>query len=110
MRALLIIFAIAVAGHACDTYCKEKLERIATSLERIANLMQNEHNVAVQQRAAIREKLPPKNYDIKVNGRSLKAEPSDFTFEAELTCEEQCKHDHFSKMSIDECVKKNCQE
>lgn len=112
MRALFIIFAIAAASHACGvgSGCVEKLERIATALERIANIMQNEHNVAVQQRTAVREKLPPKNYDIKVNGRSLKAEPSDFTFEVELTCEEQCKHDHFSKMSIDECVKKNCQE
>lgn len=115
MRVLFIIFAIAVASHACgvNSACVEKLERIATALERIANIMQNEHNVAVQQRAAIREKLPPKNYDVKVNGRSLKAEPSSYTFEIEesepeLSCIDQCKHDNYSNHTIIDCIRKNC--
>lgn len=115
MRTLLIIFAFAVASHACGvgSGCVEKLERIATALERIANIMQNEHNAAVQQRTAVREKLPPKNYDVKVNGRSLKAEPSSYEFELEepepeLSCIDQCKHDNYSNHTIIDCIRKNC--
>ena len=77
-RILLLISLFAIMGFACDSYCKEKLERIANSLERIANLMQKEYNMELDNRITVHESysVPVKNYDSKINGRSLKAVPT----------------------------------
>ena len=113
-RILLLISLFAIMGSACDTYCKEKLERIANSLERIANLMQKEYNMELENRTTVRESysVPVKNYDSKINGRSLKAVPTSsiFTEDEFLTCKSECKERFKLYTEIEDCIKRYCGE
>ena len=48
-----------------------------------------------------------KTYDAKINGRSLKAIPTE-DMGVEITCEEQCGKDNYSAFSVEKCVKEKC--
>lgn len=113
-RILLLISLFAIMGFACDSYCNEKLERIANSLERIANLMQKEYNMELDNRTTFSERysVPVKNYDSKVNGRSLKAVPTSsiFTENEFLTCKSECKERFKLYTEIEDCIKRYCGE
>lgn len=102
IRTLMIcIFTFVVTSQACDYDCREKLERIANSLEQIVIMMQKNHNSKI----VVREQLPPKC----VNGRSLKAEPTTSELEEpELSCIDKCKNDNYSNYTIADCIKKKC--
>ena len=113
-KIMLLISLFAVMSFSCDTYCKEKLERIATSLEQIANLMQKEYNMKLENKTTVSESYssPVKNYDIKVNGRSLKAVPTSsiFTEDEFLTCKSECKERFKFYTEIEDCIKRYCGE
>lgn len=113
-RILLLISLFAITSFACDSRCVERLERIATSLERIANLMQKEYNMELEHKTAIRESYsaPVKNYDVKINGRSLKAVPTSsiFTEDEFLTCKSECKERFKLYTEIEDCIKRYCGE
>jgi len=113
-RILLLICLFTVMSFSCDTYCKEKLERIANSLERIANLMQKEYNMKLENKTTVSESYstPVKNYDIQVNGRSLKAVPTSsiFTEDEFLTCKSECKERFKLYTEIEDCIKRYCGE
>ncbi len=113
-RILLLISLFTVMSFSCDTYCKEKLERIANSLERIANLMQKEYNMELEHKNTVRESYsaPVKNYDVQINGRSLKAVPTSsiFTEDEFLTCKSECKERFKLYTEIEDCIKRYCGE
>lgn len=113
-RILLLISLFTVMSFSCDTYCKEKLERIANSLERIANLMQKEYNTGREYNNTVHESysVPIKNYDSKINGRSLKAVPTSsiFTEDEFLTCKSECKERFKLYTEIEDCIKRYCGE
>lgn len=48
-----------------------------------------------------------KTYDAKINGRSLKAIPTE-DMGVEITCEEQCGKDNYSTLTIEKCIKEKC--
>lgn len=110
---IIIIFAIgAFAGNGYG-YTDQQLYRIANSLERIANIMEKQYNSTrtpvYQNTPTYRPEEPTikKTYDTRVNGRSLKAIPTE-DMEVEITCEEQCGKDNYSTITIEKCVKENC--
>ena len=110
---ILIIFAIgAIAGNGYG-YTDQQLYRIANSLERIANILEKQYNgsrPAVYQNTPMYKHEEPtikKTYDSRVNGRSLKAIPTE-DVEVELTCEEQCDKDNYSTLTVEKCVKEKC--
>lgn len=111
---MLLISLFAVMSFSCDTYCKEKLERIANSLELIANLMQKEYNMELEHKTTVSESYsaPVKNYNIQVNGRSLKAvpTPSIFTEDEFFTCKSECKERFKFYTEIEDCIKRYCEE
>lgn len=113
-KMLLLISLFTVMSFSCDTYCKEKLERIANSLELIANLMQKEYNMKLENKTTVRESysIPVKNYDIQVNGRSLKAVPTSsvFTEDEFLTCKSECNERFKFYTEIEDCIKRYCGE
>ena len=110
---IIIIFAIgAFAGNGYG-YTDQQLYRIANALERIANIMEKQYYGT---RPSVYQDIPTyrpeeptikKTYDAKINGRSLKAIPTE-DMEVELTCEEQCGKDNYSTLSIEKCVKEKC--
>lgn len=110
---IIIIFAIgAFAGNGYG-YTDQQLYRIANSLERIANILEKQYNgsrpTVYQNTPTYRPEEPTikKTYDSRVNGRSLKAVPTE-DVEVELTCEEQCDKDNYSTLTIEKCVKEKC--
>lgn len=113
-KIMILISLFTVMGFSCDTYCKEKLERIANSLERIADLMQNEYNMELENKTSVSDSYsaPVKNYDIQVNGRSLKAVPTSsiFTEDEFLTCKSECKERFKLYTEIEDCIKRYCGE
>lgn len=110
---IIIIFAIgAFAGNGYG-YTDQQLYRIANSLERIANIMEKQYYGS---RPSVYQNIPTyrpeeptikKTYDSRVNGRSLKAIPTE-DVEVELTCEEQCDKDNYSTLTVEKCVKEKC--
>ena len=111
-KIFLIIAVFAIMANAgCGIECNNSLHRIANALERIADLMQKEHNMNVNNCVGKREAIQPKHSTTQIAGRSLKAIPTDFMSEIEsYTCEEQCKRDHVTTTSINECIEKTCKE
>lgn len=113
-KILLLICLFTVMSFSCDTYCKEKLERIANSLERIANLMQKEYNMELDNRTTVRESYsaPVKNYDVQINGRSLKAVPTYSIFDEDefFTCKNECEERFKLYTEIEDCIKRYCGE
>ena len=113
-KILLLISLFTVMSFSCDTYCKEKLERIANSLELIANLMQKEYNMKLENKTTVHKSYsaPVKNYDIQVNGRSLKAVPTSsiFTEDEFLTCKSECNERFKFYTEIEDCIKRYCGE
>lgn len=113
-KILLLISLFTAMSFSCDVYCKEKLERIANSLERIANLMQKEYNMKLENKTTVRKSYPApvKNYDIQVNGRSLKAVPTSsiFTEDEFLSCKSECNERFKLYTEIEDCIKRYCEE
>jgi len=110
---IIIIFAIsAFAGNGYG-YTDQQLYRIANALERIANIMEKQYYgtrpTVYQNTPTYRPEEPiiKKTYDAKINGRSLKAIPTE-DMEVELTCEEQCDKDNYSTLTVEKCVKEKC--
>lgn len=110
---IIIIFAIGAFAGNGYSYTDQQLYRIANALERIANIMEKQYYGT---RPSVYKNTPTyrpeeptikKNYDAKINGRSLKAIPTE-DMEVELTCEEQCGKDNYSTLSIEKCVKEKC--
>lgn len=113
-RILLLISLFAIMSFACDSRCVERLERIANSLERIANIMQKEYNMELNNKTSVRESYsaPGKNYNVQINGRSLKAVPTSsiFTEDEFLTCKSECKERFKLYTEIEDCIKRYCGE
>lgn len=113
-KIMLLICLFTAMSFSCDTYCKEKLERIATSLERIANLMQKEYDMKLENKPTVRESYSTqvKNYDVHINGRSLKAVPTSSIFDEDefFTCKNECEERFKLYTEIEDCIKRYCGE
>ena len=110
---IIIIFAIGTFAGNGYGYTDQQLYRIANALERIANIMEKQYYGT---RPSVYQNIPTyrpeeptikKTYDAKINGRSLKAIPTE-DMEVELSCEEQCGNDNYSTLTIKKCVKEKC--
>lgn len=110
---IIIIFAIGAFAENGYGYTDQQLYRIANSLERIANILEKQYYGSrpsvYQNTPTYRPEEPTikKTYDARVNGRSLKAIPTE-DMEVELTCEEQCGKDNYSTLTVEKCVKEKC--
>ena len=110
---IIIIFAIGAFAENGYGYTDQQLYRIANSLERIANILEKQYHgsrpMVYQNTPTYRPEEPTikKTYDSRVNGRSLKAIPTE-DIEVEITCEEQCDKDNYSALSVEKCVKEKC--
>lgn len=105
---LIIGLATVMSNAGCGYECNQRLERIATALERIANAMEK------QQVQAQKDNLPKKIEITSVNGRSLKAIPTDpysiFDNNEKNQCMDDCKL-RFSLYSEKvDCIKRYCGE
>ena len=113
-RILLLISLFAIMSFACDSRCVERLERIANSLERIANIMQKEYNMELNNKTTVRESYSAtgKNYNVQINGRSLKAVPTvdDLNDEDKRICEEWCRKNFYFSKERKTCLEEKCGE
>lgn len=106
-KIFLIIGLAAVMSNAgCGYECNQRLERIANALERIANSMEK---LEKQQIQAQRDVTPKKQEITHLNGRSLKAIPTDPLDNNEINqCMDDCKI-RFSLYSEKvDCIKRYC--
>lgn len=113
-KLMMIVFAVVVSSYSCDMLCMDKLRHIEQTLDRIAALMEKQERNQIQERVKVRENIPPKTYESRTNGRSLRAVPSDPTLFDEVlideSCEETCKSTHYIKSDIDKCIEILCKE
>ena len=105
---LVIGLAAVMSNASCGVRCNESLERIANALERIATAMEK------QQVQAQKDNLPKKHEITSLNGRSLKAIPTDpysIMDKDEINqCIDDCKI-RFSLYSEKvDCIKRYCGE
>lgn len=112
MKKIFLIVGMAAvmsnAGCGCGYECNQRLERIANALERIANSMEK------QQIQAQKDVTPKKQEITHLNGRSLKAIPTDpysIMDNNEINqCIDDCKI-RFSLYSEKvDCIKRYCGE
>lgn len=90
----------------CGYECNQRLERIANALERIANSMEK---LEKQQIQAQNDAIPKKQEITHLNGRSLKANPTDpYSIMDKNQCIYDCKI-RFSLYSEKvDCIKRYC--
>jgi HAMP domain-containing protein len=108
-KIFLIIGLAAVMSNAgCGYECNQRLERIANALERIANSMEK------QQIQAQKEATPKKIEITHLNGRSLKAIPTDPYSIMDNNEINQCMDDCKIRFSLYsekvDCIKRYCGE
>lgn len=106
---LIIGMATVMSNAGCGYICNQHLERIANALERIATVMEK------QQVQAQKEATPKKLEITHLNGRSLKAVPTndvfieeDFDEKTTEDCVEKCWNKPLNnqiKSCIDKCIK-----
>lgn len=108
-KIFLIIGLAAVMSNAgCGYECNQRLERIATALERIANSME-------KQQIQVQKVETPKKIEIThLNGRSLKAIPTDPYSIMDNNEINQCMDDCKIRFSLYsekvDCIKRYCGE
>lgn len=108
-KIFLIVGMAAVMSNAgCGYECNQKLERIANALERIATVMEK------QQVQAQKEATPKKMEITHLNGRSLKAIPTDPYSIMDNNEINQCMDDCKIRFSLYservDCIKRYCGE
>ena len=108
-KIFLIIGMVAVMSNAgCGYECNQRLERIANALERIANSMEK------QQIQAQKDTSPKKIEITHLNGRSLKATPTDPYSIMDNNEINQCMDDCKIRFSLYsekvDCIKRYCGE
>ena len=108
-KIFLIIGMVAVMSNAgCGYECNQRLERIANALERIANSMEK------QQIQAQKDTSPKKIEITHLNGRSLKAIPTDPYSIMDNNEINQCMDDCKIRFSLYsekvDCIKRYCGE
>lgn len=108
-KIFLIIGMAAVMSNAgCGYECNQKLERIANALERIATVMEK------LQLQAQKEATPKKLEITHLNGRSLKAIPTDPYSIMDNNEINQCMDDCKIRFSLYneriDCIKRYCGE
>lgn len=108
-KLMMIIFAFVVSSYSCDMLCMDKLRHIEKTLDRIATLLEKQENKRAVERVKVRENIPPKKYESRANGRSLKAVPSDPIMFIDYNCEETCKT-NYSESDINKCIETLCKE
>lgn len=111
IRILLLIAMFSIVANA-GMYSDDQLNRIANALERIANIMEKEHYMNVNNCIGKREKLPQKQYNVEINGHPLKAVPSSPIFDENelLKCKSECKERFKLFTEIETCIKQYCGE
>lgn len=108
-KIFLIVGMAAVMSNAgCGYECNQRLERIANALERIANSMEK------QERQAQKEATSKKIEITHLNGRSLKAIPTDPYSIMDNNEINQCMDDCKIRFSLYsekvDCIKRYCGE
>lgn len=108
-KIFLIIGMAAVMSNAgCGYECNQRLERIATALERIVTIMEK------QQVQAQKDATPKKIEITQLNGRSLKAIPTDPYSIMDNNEINQCMDDCKLRFSLYnekvDCIKRYCGE
>lgn len=105
---LIIGMAVVVSNVGCGYECNQRLERIANALERIANSMEK------QQIQAQKDAIPKKQEITQLNGRSLKAIPTDPYSIMDNNEINQCMDDCKIRFSLYservDCIKRYCGE
>lgn len=105
---LIIGMAVVMSNAGCGYECNQKLERIANALERIATAMEK------QQVQAQKEATPKKLEITHLNGRSLKAIPTDPYSIMDNNEINQCMDDCKIRFSLYsekvDCIKRYCGE
>lgn len=105
---LIIGLAAVVSNAGCGYTCNQSLERIANALERIANSMEK------QQIQAQKDATPKKIEITHLNGRSLKAIPTDPYSIMDNNEINQCMDDCKIRFSLYsekvDCIKRYCGE
>lgn len=110
-KIFLIIGMAAVMSNAggCGYECNQRLERIANALERIANSMEK---LEKQQIQAQNDAIPKKQEITHLNGRSLKAIPTDPYSIMDNNEINQCMDDCKLRFSLYsekvDCIKRYC--
>lgn len=105
---LIIGMAAVVSNAGCGYECNQRLERIATALERIVTLME-------KQQIQVQKDTTPKKQEItNLNGRSLKAIPTDPYSIMDNNEINQCMNDCKIRFSLYnekiDCIKRYCGE
>lgn len=112
-KIFLIVGMVAVmsnagCGYECEKRKMEALERIATAMERIATSMEK------QQIQANKDAIPKKQEITQLNGRSLKAIPTDPYSIMDNNEINQCMDDCKIRFSLYservDCIKRYCGE
>lgn len=105
---LIIGMAAVVSNAGCGYECNQRLERIANSLERIATVMEK------QQIQAQKDAILKKQEITNLNGRSLKAIPTDPYSIMDNNEINQCMDDCKIRFSLYnekvDCIKRYCGE
>lgn len=114
MKKIFLIIGMAAVmsnagcGYECEKHKIAALERIATAMERIANSMEK------QQIQAQKEATPKKQEITNLNGRSLKAIPTDPYSIMDNNEINQCMDDCKIRFSLYservDCIKRYCGE
>lgn len=110
MKKIFLIIGIAavMSNASCGYECNQRLERIANALERIATVMEK------QQVQAQKEATPKKIEITHLNGRSLKAIPTDPYSIMDNNEINQCMDDCKIRFSLYservDCIKRYCGE
>ena len=114
-KIFLIIGMAAVMNYACDYNCVQKLDRIANAFERIATTMEKQQIIMEKQQIQAQKDATPKKQEIThLNGRSLKAIPTDQYSIMDNNEINQCMDDCKIRFSLYsekvDCIKRYCGE
>lgn len=105
-KLMMIIFAFVVCSYSCDMLCMDKLRHIEQTLDRIATLLEKQERNQAAERVRAREKIALVK---RINGRSLKAVPTDPSMFIDYNCEETCKT-NYPESDINKCIEILCKE
>ena len=114
MTKYIILFSAVVAFAQCNSDCEWRkvraLERIAAALEKANQLEQS--TITSYEPPVYRPTEPTikKTYNSKVNGRSLKAQPSDPSLMIDEDCISQCNRSYNTESLVNFCIDHKCKE
>jgi hypothetical protein len=83
----------------------DKLRHIEKTLDRIAELLEQQSHKRAVEKVVVRERTTL----ARANGRSLKAIPSDPIMFVDYNCEETCKT-NYQESDINKCIETLCKE